>query len=639
MKILSTKENKPNNTRENMHIYKDRQDLVIVSKSDNTPFSLFGDDVWDFAPICETHNIRIHTEKFPQNIRDEAKWLLYSIFRHSSINRGPRSSVNTLKKYFRALKRLGLYLEEKNIKYVDILSKEILFDKYTETLKTDASINDFISTVIALSKVKKKHLGFVLFDGFYTELNALKNKKSKDGFQHKQHPIIPQRILSELITQINIVVEENYKHVENLIEFTDTAARNPGYGLTASTQLKSYVEDRKSLYLNFQEAAVRHNLSNLFRQKNINNINDVYSFIVSLRVLCKWHIEIYSGMRSEECNMLKTGSLEEFYINDDKHYKFNGRTKKLHSEQKISEWITTKDILKTYEMACKFSEQVSKYLNIEQNKIGLFASNYCLKMRDRAQPEIVSAIADFDQPLKLFDTKKLTINEEDQRFLYIVDTRRNWQSEDNFKIGKVWNFTNHQFRRSLAFYAAQSGLVTLPSLKRQLQHINLSTTLYYSHSFGHQMPFNDNHISKLIETAIPEADVIAYVQNVLLSTEKLTGGTGKTIELKSKKITFNIKIINKTKESLEKDRKNGLFGYTETPRGICTAITKCDRDLSMDLTECTNCKDSIIKKSNLINVINKAKKHISHLEDVESFEYRFINNILKPLEKHYKDHY
>lgn len=60
---------------------------------------------------------------------------------------------------------------------------------------------------------------------------------------------------------------------------------------------------------------------------------------------------------------------------------------------------------------------------------------------------------------------------------------RDFNEDEKFHVGSVWAFASHQFRRSLACYAASSGFVKLPTLNRQFKHLTLAMTRYYSRNF------------------------------------------------------------------------------------------------------------------------------------------------------------
>ncbi len=72
------------------------------------------------------------------------------------------------------------------------------------------------------------------------------------------------------------------------------------------------------------------------------------------------------------------------------------------------------------------------------------------------------------------------IEDADIRELEHIDPHRAWRSEEKFHLGKPWLFTSHQLRRSLALYAQRPGFVSLPSLRRQLQHITNEMSRYYA---------------------------------------------------------------------------------------------------------------------------------------------------------------
>src|SRR5690606_37768167 len=110
----------------------------------------------------------------------------------------------------------------------------------------------------------------------------------------------------------------------------------------------------------------------------------------------------------------------------------------------------------------------------------------------------------------LMNSDDFKILAEDTQHLEMVNPFRAWQSEQAFKIGSIWRFTAHQFRRSLAYYVAQSAHVSLPSLKRQLKHISRQMTIYYCQSKVTYDEFNyDEHISQLISREKPGFDAMA----------------------------------------------------------------------------------------------------------------------------------
>ena len=127
--------------------------------------------------------------------------------------------------------------------------------------------------------------------------------------------------------------------------------------------------------------------------------------------------------------------------------------------------------------------------------------------------------------LVLEPLKEIEINNDDLSFLEIVDDSRAWRMEEQFQIGERWHFSSHQFRRTLAYYCRQSGLVKLSTLKRQLKHITREMSLYYAQGNEYSELFDTNeHFYKEYDRSRPEVDTLAYVLELLLSEETLYRG-------------------------------------------------------------------------------------------------------------------
>lgn len=191
-------------------------------------------------------------------------------------------------------------------------------------------------------------------------------------------------------------------------------------------------------------------------------------------------------------------------------------------------------------------------------------------------------------------------------------------------MGSIWRFTIHQFRRSLSFYVAQSALVSLPSLKRQLKHVSREMTIYYSQSSSQNYDATgQEHIAQLIKREKPEADAIAYISDVLSSGEPLYGAHGTFID-RNKPSSNKQLVFSDSREELIKQFKKGEIAYTQTPLGACTTVAPCDQKLLRSMTSCLTCSRSVIKQSKLDRVIARQQLFIDELEDTapDSVEFR-----------------
>ena len=144
----------------------------------------------------------------------------------------------------------------------------------------------------------------------------------------------------------------------------------------------------------------------------------------------------------------------------------------------------------------------------------------------------------------------------------------------------------------------------------------------------------EGHISGLIKREKPEADAIAYIYDVLQSTEQLYGAHGKFVEHYTKKSPQDV-LLKQDRDDLIKQFKNGEIAYKETPLGACTTITPCDKMAFRNITACISCDRAVIKPSKLERVIKRQSVFVKELEqmDSNSVEYRTEMSELKALKR------
>jgi hypothetical protein len=165
----------------------------------------------------------------------------------------------------------------------------------------------------------------------------------------------------------------------------------------------------------------------------------------------------------------------------------------------------------------------------------------------------------------------LAIEEGDIAELEEIDPFRAWREEPDFEISRPWPLTTHQLRRSLAVYANASGLVRLSSLRRQLQHVTREMALYYGRgstfckNFIQDDPKGYNkHVAIEWQNGAEEAEMLAFVRDVLHSKEHMFGGAGSYYERQRDRGEVM------SREEVTRQMKAGLLSYRESPLGGCT---------------------------------------------------------------------
>jgi hypothetical protein len=349
---------------------------------------------------------------------------------------------------------------------------------------------------------------------------------------------------------------------------------------------------------------------------------------VQLRLM---HIVIaFTGMRIGEAQILPlNGVLEEVEHNGAVHYVVNGYSHKLNGgRKKAVSWVTSREGRRAILLAQRISATVFDVLKTSRtagDSALLFSalSNPCRKKniqylytgtQDELMPEIgaITTQADVDE-------------------LNAMELERGWLRE-GIEVGKVWPLTFHQYRRSLSVYAHRSGMVSLPALKGQLQHITDEMRAYYGDGFCRavNLVFDKDHFSHEWSAAKSESSFLAYSMALLFSDEDLIGGRGsarmqQSVSSRSRKETLDL-------------FRDGKLAYRETVLGGCTSLGSCDHTpLEPIPWECLekDCVNAVVFGKRLSLVIKTQEAVVASLAEVEqgSVEHRLEVDHLRVLLK------
>lgn len=347
-------------------------------------------------------------------------------------------------------------------------------------------------------------------------------------------------------------------------------------------------------------------------------------------------VQTFTGMREDEARCLPYGCIETTVFNGRIHYIINGRTTKLNGGQpKLVKWVTNEDgyqavqamqnlanvVYNIFKVDPKLTQSNSAfyplfvstaYFGFSASLLTLDNSHFCpgasgMFRFERLQAEISAEI-----------------EEEDLRELEHIDPHRAWRSETDFKTKQPWKFTTHQLRRSLALYAQSSGLVSLPSLRRQLQHITEAMSRYYARGSAYAKNFlgdDKRHFGLEWQATKRESEGLSYILNVLMADGGLTGGHANWVKYR---IKGENDVILVDRETTMRRFKKGEMAFRETLVGGCTNTGECDkvgfRWLDVDCLR-DNCKNLVCNPKKLQRVITAQENMIAYL-DHTSVEYR-----------------
>lgn len=335
-----------------------------------------------------------------------------------------------------------------------------------------------------------------------------------------------------------------------------------------------------------------------------------------LALMCT--VVAFSGMRKGEVSILPLdGCLREFEHLGAMHYELHGFTHKLNNGQKTpTSWITSHQGAR----AVRLAERIGRAI-LSETRASPKAGQQALLFPSTANPYQSKSNETFNTALRKLRGLVCVFTEQpDVEELDRLELARDWQRND-IEVGKRWPLAFHQLRRSLAVYAHRSGMVTLPALKAQLQHITQEMALYYADGFSRarSLVFDKDHFSHEWNAAKAESSYFGYVLGLLFSDEDFLGGAtaqrmSGVVESRSREDTLRLFEQNK-------------LAYRETVLGGCVSTDECKAQplepIPYDCLE-TNCPNVVVFSKRLEAVVRSQQVVVDTLEreDRNSVEHR-----------------
>lgn len=590
-------------------------DLTIVSRDEKlNPLSYFYNDKWNLKSYSKTSNNSIinFSRIDKQHIKD-AKIIMYMVLMYGKSRFGRQLEAKTIISHYynSSVVPVSKWITEHNLTFSSFFKNSENSFQFSKE-KASSNIQSLLPFFNIMSNITNRHFPFKV-DISKKTIRLLREIRTIKEESKKQTPIIPTRILSNSLNarwqHINFIKN----HTEGICDFIQRYMRT-----------KAYYGKTTSLFL---EAVNKSKIGELVDKYEINNKVSFSSFLVKLQGTCKNLIHAYSGMRHKEAYFLTVNSFES---NKNKSI-LNGYTTKLEGSKKSVSWVTSNEIEVVFEILKKINATLTCDLTVNKEKLPLFTTTLLIS-NSHYNKNIIPSLA-LNNELYI-DSALITINEKDLKELEAVDPFREWQQEENFSVGSKWHFASHQYRRSLAVYSMQSGLVNIGALKMQLKHLFQEMTLYYTKGGSHSsdMLYEQELVRDFKKTS-SNVQSLEYIKDVIFSGDELFGIHGSYVEKNKKYTSLNLKeYILQDRDKTLKMFQNGDIAYKETAIGGCISTEPCDSYLTNSLVACAGCDSAIIKKDKLENIIFKQSEFIRKLNP-NSVEYRTEKSELDALVK------
>jgi len=600
-------------------------DFVISRDTNGNVLSRYKDMVWNFEPYTSDpsqHPMFYFEKNIQKKEIQSVKKLMLLLIIYGNGREGSQYSVGTLKHYFTSIfKPLSEFVIRHNLDIQKCLEDRKNLLKYIDEECYNRQRVSHLVSLLSFLHYRNNNQTKINYQ--YDEEVIQKLHKLRSVFVRGLHQteIIPLRILSESLSQRWEQIKEVEKNIHGIKNFLKLFLENH---LFASSKHKN------NKTLSFRAEAKKYNLLKIFAKYNIKNRRDFLEFIIHIQGTCSHLIHAYTGMRRGEVLNLTNNCTQEVSNESGVCYLIS-TTSKLKARSETAKWVTSKETKRIIMLLNVLNESAEHYRTKNFDELPLFILFSALLKTDIPKRIIPKRKFLENEQLPL-DKTKITITVEDKEQVEYIDITN---SMKKINIGEVWNFKSHQYRRSLAIYSIQSGIVSLGALQKQLKHIFREMTLYYANGASLARKIFDvpkEHIAKDFDKLKPEIDALVYIRDVLFSDEKLYGTHGKLIEKNKDNTHKDLDIfLADNREKITKKFQQGEIAYKETAIGACVSIEACDSSLTRSFSACIECDSSILKKTNLENTIRQQKAFLDCLNK-DSIEYRTELDELKSLE-------
>ena len=607
---------------------------VVTRDSQHQPLSRYRDRVWDASSMnmdgmhssCKLYffdaqpfsvSPEFSRPELVAIIREQQKALLWL-----HIDTGPQKASKTTVASNSTLTKLAQGAYQRGVTLFELFcDPEMLCEESAELnsnyaqcaralLKTLWRNRDFLKILV---EVRQKKLSEVI------RLSA-PSKKTKN-----QTPIIPSRIYCTILSRLLGSLDEIERDLDTVL---DAYRQERVATLHAPDNLSP---KKLCLHRDIQLEKVRK----VMRKRGWEHAS-LRAFIAGDLSLIQFKLMnlviAFSGMRIGEARILPLkGVLEEVDHGGTVHYVINGYTHKLNGgRKKPANWVTSREGYRAILLAERISSAVldvfKDYIPGTEDDALLFCTLDNPYKKAEA-PTLYNRLSE-----KLIPSICPIVTQPDIDELNAMELERSWLS-DGIKVGSPWPLTFHQYRRSLSVYAHRSGMVSLPALKGQLQHITDEMRAYYSDGFCRavNLVFDKNHFSHEWSAAKAESSFLAYSMVVLFSDDDLVGPVSGRGAERMEKV-----VCSRSRRDTLKLFRDGKLAYKETVLGGCTALGACDHTplepIPWDCVE-KDCSNAVVFGNRLGMLIKTQEALVVTLakEDQGSVEHRLEADHLRML--------
>jgi hypothetical protein len=624
--------------------------FVISRNAAGETLSVYGDVRWDRTPYDPDGKTNIINFQFwtdeEQNparseLREEIRWLIFLVIYTAPVPLADQS----IRRYLTLLRVAARQAELKAVGVMDLIT-----DPHDFPALVSISHAKTARALLALLHKLGPSVSGYTFKAFET-IKSMQKLINQYSASLKQTVPIPTRIYSLLLGRMSEELNSVEPYFDNILALLRDYCSDPAIGLAVELQraigrTPGKISPRNTYKdaVTFPDLLRRHGLDQFWADRSFRpNGKQLTAFLTRVQHIASLTIQAFTGMRGEEVDTLPYFCLEEQkrYGDDRVHYIVRGKVTKDGGDARPVQWITSRSGRAAIILAQRLASTIYDILGI---KLTPKNTGVDFHLFVRVTSVLIRTVAPKPIELDVSSNKgargflAIPIEERDIIELESIDTSRAWRQEPTFQVGQPWPVRRHQLRRSLALYAQKSGLVSLPALKRQLQHITEEMTLYYCAGSPFAKDFigeglMEKHFGHEWQEVQPVSMGLSYIKNVLMDFDDKFGPL--TLWLHQHGRADGAEILIDRDMTMKAMRK-GQLSYRPTPIGGCSKTSRCETlPISTLHTECMTslCKHMVGSVAKVERLIDAKSAQVEKLKSGApmSFEYKVENAELEAL--------
>ena len=577
--------------------YPPKDDFVMSIDENGVIVSLYGDDKWDFRTFGGKGEFQF--EEYGNTNKFLFKKIMYYLI-YSHLCPSKYASLNV---WFLTLQRIFRYCHINKIKATNLNRYPKAIEEIAKKIAKD-SPSTFLTIVFHLHTFYKnnKQIGFILLN----ENSIALFQSFNPSYEMGQTPYIPSRIWTNFIQHLDSIFDDfecNKGKLEKLYHYlTSTYISNKDKGIKTPSPFDQNRAKGKIKYNGtFEQYLKRNKLLELFEQyidrikgSNTYDIKQFSSLLNNTMLSCFMFVIYYSIMRKNEATSLRADCL---IIETDERlgdfFLLRGETTKTDPDSD-DRWIVCNRVERAITIAKTLLAWKLKYIEKYEETPHLFQKIDIWRKDERTSKarcyDSCQHLINRDS-LSFFNLEQYQITQEDYKEALALTP--SLIREDWFKVGNIWQFGFHQFRRTLAVHFALNK-VSSSSTQLQMKHGTREQQFHYQNNAG-KLRLNRLAGQEVVNEYY--AEMARNISSVVYGEDSLT----------LTKTPVDQEVVSFVKEGdmikLLKAQRNGAVGYRKNLLGGCMKQGSCKYGGFDSITHCTGgnrksmCSELVIDSS------------------------------------------